>query len=200
MGKEKKSTVKKTFVCDDSMIITIPLSGLMNVREAQLMPETFHCVFKDFYKVFAINGRPKPLGAAQAVVGVFIVSLGLITKQWERFFPFFFVLALPSILFVVSGLLSYAAGHFPNIHVVKLSFSLNIISFFWSAAAIIMGTLILLGEAWNILPVQQGVCVLIIVLLFVENFIALFLIYWLSKAVCRTHFNTLPTIILKQAD
>lgn len=58
------STVKKTFVCDDSMIITIPLSGLMNVREAQLMPETFHCVFKDFYKVFAINGRPKPLGVS----------------------------------------------------------------------------------------------------------------------------------------
>lgn len=39
--------------------------------------------------------------------------------------------------------------------------------------------------------VHQGVGVLIIVLLFVENFIALFLIYWLSKAVCRTHFNTL---------
>lgn len=51
-------------MCDDSMIITIPLSGQMNVREAQLMPETFHCVFKDFYKVFAINGRPKPLGVS----------------------------------------------------------------------------------------------------------------------------------------
>lgn len=58
------SAMKKTFVCDDSMIITIPLGGLMNIREVQLMPEMFHCVFKDFYKVFAINGRPKPLGVS----------------------------------------------------------------------------------------------------------------------------------------
>ncbi|XP_075883977.1 uncharacterized protein LOC142889207 [Nelusetta ayraudi] len=196
MEKEKKSPVKKTFVCDDSMIITIPLSGVMNVREAQLMPDKFHCIFKDFYKVFAINGRPKPLGAAQAVVGVFIITLGLILMQWQPIISI--VCATSSVLFVVSGMLSYAAGHFPNIHMAKFSFSLNIVSFFWSAAAIITGAIILTTR-WNV-PVHQGVCVLIVVLLFVENFIALFLIYWLSKAVCRTHFNTLPTIILKQAD
>lgn len=55
-------------MCDDSMIITIPLSGLMNNREVQLMPEQFHCVFKDFYKVFAVSGRPKPLGVSCSVV------------------------------------------------------------------------------------------------------------------------------------
>lgn len=33
-------------------------------------------------------------------------------------------------------------------------------------------------------------------LLLVENLIALFLIYWLSKAVCRQHFNTLVWLFL----
>lgn len=44
---------------------------------------------------------------------------------------------------------------------------------------------------WFALQVAQGISVLIMTLLVVENLIAIFLIYWLSKAVCREHFNTL---------
>lgn len=54
--------MKKTFVCDDSMVITIPIGGLTHLRGEQLMPEKFQCVYRDFYKVFAVKGKPKPLG------------------------------------------------------------------------------------------------------------------------------------------
>lgn len=56
--------MKKTFACDERMIITIPIGSLQNVREGQLMPEKFMCVYKDSYKVFVINGKPKPLGVS----------------------------------------------------------------------------------------------------------------------------------------
>uniref|UniRef100_A0A8C4GS49 Uncharacterized protein n=1 Tax=Dicentrarchus labrax TaxID=13489 RepID=A0A8C4GS49_DICLA len=176
--------MKKTFICDESMIITIPIGSLNGAREAQLMPEKFQCVYKDSYKIFAINGKPKPLGAAQAIAGVFIVILGLIfTPQTNRHIYdsdqiIVRIYSLPSVLFVVSGMLSYASGQSANMHVTKLSFSLNIVSFFWSIAAICM-------------CIHQGINGLILTLLVVENLFALFLIYWLSKAVCRNHFNTL---------
>uniref|UniRef100_A0A3B4GFU2 Uncharacterized protein n=1 Tax=Pundamilia nyererei TaxID=303518 RepID=A0A3B4GFU2_9CICH len=128
------------------MIITIPIGSLRDLRDGQLMPEKFHCVFRDSYKVFA----------AQAIAGVFLFTLGLVQKNS----PSVLLYTLPSILFVVCGMLSFAAGKFPNMHVTKLSFSLNIISFFWSVAAFSLA-------------------------------LAIFLIYWLSKAVCREHFNTL---------
>ena len=59
--------MKKTFVCDDSMIITIPIGGLRDAREGQLMPEKFQCVYRDHYKVFAVKGKPKPLGVSSVV-------------------------------------------------------------------------------------------------------------------------------------
>ena len=70
--------MKKTFVCDESMIITIPIGSLNDTREGQLMPEKFRCVYKDSYKVFALNGKPKPVGVSWIVSytgGVIIMSL-----------------------------------------------------------------------------------------------------------------------------
>ncbi|KAI4811105.1 hypothetical protein KUCAC02_014026 [Chaenocephalus aceratus] len=176
--RREKRTMKKTFQCDESMIITIPIGSLRDARVGQLMPEKFHCVYKDHFKVFVVKGKPKPLGAAQAIAGVFILALGLVFPE-----SFTLLYTLPSVLFLVCGMLSYAAGHFPNMQVTKLSFSLNIVSFFWSIAAI-----------------YQGIKGLILTLLGVEMLTSLFLIYWLSQAVCRHHFNTLPTILLKQGD
>ncbi|XP_044063349.1 uncharacterized protein LOC122881346 [Siniperca chuatsi] len=183
----------KTFACDESMIITIPIGSLKDAREGQLMPEKFQCVYKDFYKVFVIKGKPKPLGAAQAIAGVFIITLGLIFDTRLIF------LTLPSILFVVSGMLSYTAGKCPNMHMTKLSFSLNIISFFWTVVGICIFA-IRFHVPLNNHKVDQGMVGLIMTLLVVENLIALYLIYWLSKAVCRQHFNTLPIILLKQGN
>ncbi|XP_072249391.1 uncharacterized protein [Leuresthes tenuis] len=182
--------MRKTFVCDDSMIITIPIKSLKNVREGQLMPENFHCVFKDHFKVLAIKGKPKPVGAAQATVGLFLFALGLICKEVYLFYT------VPSFLFVISGMVSYAAGNYPNMHVAKLSFSLNIISFFWSLAAFSLCIISFHGHS-KLIGGLQG---LIMSLLTVESVIGLFLMYWLSKVVCRQHYNTLPTILLKEED
>ncbi|XP_068592003.1 membrane-spanning 4-domains subfamily A member 4A [Cebidichthys violaceus] len=192
--------MKKTFVCDESMIITIPIGSLRDAREGQLMPEIFQCVYKDSYKVFAIKGKPKPLGAAQAIAGVFIITLGLIFNKTEDFTRFY---TLPSVLFVVCGILSYAAGQAPNMHVTKLSFSLNIVSFFWSIAGVsicLINFHVVPEESSNNLQIHEGIKGLIMTLLVVEQLIALSLIYWLSKAVCRQHFNTLPIILLKHGD
>ncbi|XP_039974615.1 uncharacterized protein LOC120784686 isoform X2 [Xiphias gladius] len=152
--------MKKTFVCNDSMIITIPIGNLKDHGAGQLMPEKFQCVFRDPYKVFVIKGRPKPLGAAQAIAGVFLCILGLILDKMINM-----IYTLPSVLFVVCGMLSYAAGKAPHMYMVL-----------------------------------NGINGLVMSLLVVENLVALFLIYWLSKAVCRQHFNTLPIILLKQGD
>ncbi|XP_068426765.1 membrane-spanning 4-domains subfamily A member 4A [Clinocottus analis] len=192
--------MKKTFVCDDSMIITIPIGSLRDSGEGQLMPEKFHCVYKDSYKIFAVKGKPKPLGAAQAIAGVFILVLGLIFNKTEHFNAMY---TLPSVLFVVCGIVSYAAGQYPNMHVTKLSFSLNIASFFWSIAAVSLCLITihnLSKESSKNLQVRVGINGLIVTLLVLEKLIALSLIYWLSKAVCRQHFNTLPIILLKHGD
>lgn len=50
-----------TFRSDDRMVITIPLGSLREVRDGQLMPDRFTCVFRDVYKVF-LRGHPKALG------------------------------------------------------------------------------------------------------------------------------------------
>ncbi|XP_040923688.1 uncharacterized protein LOC121201703 [Betta splendens] len=188
--------MRKTFKCNESMIITIPIGNLKEAGDGQLMPEKFHCVFKDSYKVFVINGKPKPLGAAQAIAGVFICILGLLFLNTYNLFYI-----LPSVLFVVCGLLSYAAGKAPNMPVAKLSFSLNIISFFWSIAAFSLTVTAIQFIDLSPKPEKdslKGVGGLMMSLLVVENIMALFLIYWMSKAICREHFNTLPIILLKQ--
>lgn len=185
--------MKTTFLCDETMVITIPIGSLKDISGNQNVPEKFHCVYRDFYKVFVINGKPKPLGAAQAITGVFIVALAVINIFSKYSMDVF---NLISLLFVVSGLLSFASGQSPNMQVTKLSFSLNIISFLWSLAAVVFNV-ITFDSGTQLLI---GVRILIMVLLVIESFMTLFLIYWLSKAVCRQHFNTLPVILLKRAD
>ncbi|XP_037310248.2 uncharacterized protein LOC119197763 [Pungitius pungitius] len=192
--------MRKTFVCDGSMIITIPIGSLRDTGDGQLMPETFKCVFKDSYKIFAVKGKPKPLGAAQAITGVFILILGLSFLNTDVLAKIYI---LPCAVFVVCGILSYAAGQSPNMHVTKLSFSLNIISFFWSITAVILCLIKFHAPpqmSSNNLKIHEGLKGLIISLLVVEKLIAAILIYWLSKAVCRPHFNTLPIILLKRGD
>ncbi|KAJ4931150.1 hypothetical protein JOQ06_025448 [Pogonophryne albipinna] len=169
-------TMKKTFQCDESMIITIPIRSLRDAREGQLMPEKFHCVYKDHFKVFVVKAKPKPLGAAQAIAGVFILALGLVFPE-----SFTLLYTLPSVL-------------------TKLSFSLNIVSFFWSIAAVILCSVTFRFWSGTHENIYQGIKGLILTLLGVEMLTSLFLIYWLSQAVCRHHFNTLPTILLKQGD
>ncbi|XP_008430764.1 uncharacterized protein LOC103478597 isoform X3 [Poecilia reticulata] len=188
--------MRKTFICNESMIITIPIGSLKNIQEGQLMPENFHCVFRDNFKVFVVRGKPKPLGAAQAIAGVFIFALGLILPSLG-----ILNFTIPSVVFLISGMVSFAAGKCPNMHVAKLSFSLNIISFFWSLVA--FGLCVNEFNSRHHLDqhhvrIAHGIIGLIITLLVFECMMSLFLIYWLSKAVCREHFNTLPIILLKQ--
>ncbi|XP_023187228.1 uncharacterized protein LOC111608184 [Xiphophorus maculatus] len=187
--------MKKTFICNESMIITIPIGSLKNIQEGQLMPENFHCVFRDNFKVFVVRGKPKPLGAAQAIGGVFIFTLGWISSN-----ILIIIFSAPSVVFLISGLVSFAAGKCPNMHVTKLSFSLNILSFFWSLVAFGLHICILRDFRWTNEKFYMGITGLIITLLVFECMMALFLIYWQSKAVCREHFNTLPIIILKQEE
>ncbi|XP_032414643.1 uncharacterized protein LOC116717396 isoform X2 [Xiphophorus hellerii] len=186
--------MKKSFICNESMIITIPIGSLKNIREGQLMPENFHCVFRDNFKVFVVRGKPKPLGAAQAIGGVFIFTLGCISSNIV-----IIIFSAPSLVFLISGLVSFAAGKCPNMHVTKLSFSLNILSFFWSLAAFGSNICMMIYFLWTN-EFYMTITGLIIILLVFECMTALFLIYWQSKAVCREHFNTLPIIILKQED
>lgn len=173
------------------MIITIPIGNLREAQEGQLMPEKFYCVFEDTYKIFAIKGKPKPLGAAQAITGVFLLTLGLVFRTEVTIYT------LPSVVFVVCGMFTFAAGQVPNMIVTKLSFLLNIVSFFWSIAACSLCITWLTGPHSKL---EQGVNGLILSLFIVEDLTAIYLIYWLSKAVCREHFNSLPTVLLKQDD
>lgn len=55
-------------MCNESMIITIPIGSLKDAGDGQLMPEKFHCVFRDSYKVFVIKGKPKPLGVSSVIL------------------------------------------------------------------------------------------------------------------------------------
>ncbi|XP_055067592.2 uncharacterized protein [Misgurnus anguillicaudatus] len=188
--------MRYTFKPDDCMVITIPLGKLRNVGDGQLMPEKFTCVFKDAYKVF-LKGRPKELGAAQCSIGVFVICVGLLmTLQYNSDH---LIYAVPSALFVAAGILSCAAGSSPVMPVVKLSFIFNIVCLFWALAAIviciIVPTLSPYSSDYNMFI---GLKIVVSVLCGFELILAVVLIYWGSKAVCRPHFNTLPLITIKQ--
>lgn len=58
--------MKPTFLCDETMVITIPIGSPKGVSGENL-PEKFHCVYKDSYKVFVVNGKPKALGVSLVV-------------------------------------------------------------------------------------------------------------------------------------
>uniref|UniRef100_A0A8C5CWC5 Uncharacterized protein n=1 Tax=Gadus morhua TaxID=8049 RepID=A0A8C5CWC5_GADMO len=179
--------MKHTFKCDEGMLITIPLGALKDGQEGELMPDQFHCVFRDVYKAFITKGKPKRVGVAQAIVGLFVLSLALVCRV-SLFVPD--ILPYFNILFMVSGMLTFAAGCSPNMHVAKLSFICNIISFLWSLAAIMLHIIVLQGSY----QVTHG---LTVAFLGVEMGITLFLIYWFSQCVCRQHFNTLPVVRLQ---
>ncbi|KAM9404297.1 membrane-spanning 4-domains subfamily A member 15-like isoform 1-T1 [Salvelinus alpinus] len=182
--------MKYTFQSDECMVITIPLGSLRDAQEGQLMPEKFHCVFKDVYKVF-LKGQPKALGAAQLIAGVLILGLLLVQPR-----SLVLIYTISSVLFVVAGMLTYAAGHSPNMCVAKLSFSLNIVSCFWTLAAVAL--CISFGFQGEHQEVFHGTSGMIVVLLVIELVVAMVVIYWESKAVCRQHFNILPMVTLKQ--
>ncbi|XP_024122825.1 uncharacterized protein LOC112143230 isoform X1 [Oryzias melastigma] len=201
--------MKNTFVCDESMIITIPVGSIQELQDGQLMPEQFYCVFNDHFKVLVIKGKAQPLGAAQAIFGLLLSALALVVYE-----SLIWIVTIPNIMFVICGGLSFAAGKCPNMTVAKLSFSLNILGLFWSFTGFVINLIILIeappdvldySPYWEysryrqyspVLEVRQ-ITTLILSLLVVEFFICIFLIYWLSKAICRQHFNTLPTIVLK---
>ncbi|XP_062394019.1 uncharacterized protein LOC134082363 isoform X3 [Sardina pilchardus] len=186
-----------TFRSDDRMVITIPLGSLREVREGQLMPERFTCVFKDVYKVF-LRGHPKALGMSQLVAGVFVLSLGVLLHLevgdvYSHTPPNHLLYTLPCIL-------------------MKLSFAFNIVCVFWSMAAM---TLCGLAPQVNTqvsadpAPSTQhntqdptghavGLKAVVGTLLAGEMLVAIVMVYWESKAVCRDYFNILPTITLKQ--
>ncbi|XP_028837397.1 membrane-spanning 4-domains subfamily A member 4D isoform X2 [Denticeps clupeoides] len=174
-----------TFKSDDHMCISIPLGNLRKARDGHLMPEKFTCVFRDSYKVF-LKGQPKALGSIQVMGGVFIVCLGLLDHYLYTF---------PSVLLILSGIMSYLAGHTPHMGLMKLSFSFNIASFFWAAAAL---TLCVLSIPKTTKPDEVGLISVVGGVLVFEMIIAILLIFWESKAVCRDHFNILPTITLSQ--
>ncbi|XP_066570712.1 membrane-spanning 4-domains subfamily A member 4D [Amia ocellicauda] len=194
-----------TFISDDTMVITIPL--LNNAQEGEMMPEKFHCVFKDAYKVF-LKGQPKALGTAQIVIGLLNISLGLLLFQHSYTTAVF---TLPSILFIVAGLLSYAAGTSPNMCLAKASFVMNLFSLFWATAAFVffistVTNIQHIVHCQNSLEIDcenlhkpiTGIEAVTAVLLILELVISLVLLHWESKAVCRQHFNVLPMINLKQ--
>ncbi|XP_061919006.1 uncharacterized protein LOC133660008 isoform X3 [Entelurus aequoreus] len=114
--------MKETFVSDASMIFTIPI-GSDTEGCGHVMPREFQCVFQDTFKVFANRGFPKPLAAAQCLIGVSVVSLGVMFYLTQSMFHIF-----PSIVFVLSGMLSYAAGHAPDMRVLHVAVGAMILS------------------------------------------------------------------------
>uniref|UniRef100_A0A8C9QR62 Si:ch211-269k10.5 n=1 Tax=Scleropages formosus TaxID=113540 RepID=A0A8C9QR62_SCLFO len=181
--------MEKTFKCDDCIIITIPLIRGRHGEVQQMPPEKFHCVFKDTYKVF-LKGQPKALGTVQIVTALLIIGLGLLRTED---FALIALYTIPSILFVASGLVTYAAAQSPNMCIAKFSFSLNIMSFFGAIVALVLCCILSMNPyaLHRIYKLSAGIDVMIAIHLFLEIIIAVVLIFWESKAVCRNHFNIL---------
>ncbi|KPP77418.1 membrane-spanning 4-domains subfamily A member 4D-like [Scleropages formosus] len=168
--------MEKTFKCDDCIIITIPLIRGRHGEVQQMPPEKFHCVFKDTYKVF-LKGQPKALGTVQIVTALLIIGLGLLRTED---FALIALYTIPSIL-------------------AKISFSLNIMSFFGAIVALVLCCILSMNPyaLHRIYKLSAGIDVMIAIHLFLEIIIAVVLIFWESKAVCRNHFNILPLINFK---
>ncbi|XP_015213102.1 membrane-spanning 4-domains subfamily A member 15 [Lepisosteus oculatus] len=189
-----------TYMSDHTMVITIPFSMFSDETEDVKVLETFNCVFKDAYKVF-LKGQPKALGTAQIFIGLLSISFGLLLYQYDIGS---LLSTLPSMLFIVSGTLSYSAGSAPNMLVMKTSFVMNILSFFWSIAALVL-TIINVpctrqsdSNCETIRNMIRGIQIMNAALLVLEVVIDVVLLHWESKAVFRPHFNVLPVIYLKQ--
>ncbi|KAM9436247.1 uncharacterized protein Hap1MRO34_000750 isoform 1-T2 [Clarias gariepinus] len=191
--------MRYTFKPDDCMVITIPLGSIRNAREGQLMPDKFTCRFKDSYKVFQ-RGRPKALGAAQIITAVFILCLGGILISFEMtgdFFLFPFVLSF--IMYLLCGSLTITSGHTPLMPVMKASFIFNIFGLAVAVGLIVTCVIEIIYLPWcRNNNMCKGLGVVASVLYAFEFLLSAILIHWESKAMCRTHFNTLPMITLKQ--
>ncbi|KAK1806402.1 hypothetical protein P4O66_004921 [Electrophorus voltai] len=188
--------MRYTFATDDCMVITIPLGNVKTTQHGDLMPEKFSCVFKDVYKVF-LKGRPKALGVAQLTAAVFVLCLGgmLIHKSspdTTQLNDAFYT--IPSAVFIVCGILTYAAGLSPVMYVMKMSFIFNIIGLFWAITTFALFSIKVSSTNSMIVGLRSVITVLHVL----ELVLAAILIFWESKAVCRAHFNTLPMITLKQ--
>ncbi|KAG7318029.1 hypothetical protein KOW79_019064 [Hemibagrus wyckioides] len=186
--------MRYTFKPDDCMVITIPLASVRNAREGQLMPDKFTCRFKDSYKVYQ-RGRPKALGVAQIITAVFILCLGGLLINFY-YYGFLYMFMIPSILYLVSGALAIAAAHAPLMPLMKASFVFNILAL---CLAIIMTclTCLMTLERYTY-EIHTGLGVVMAVMHMFEFLLSVILIHWESKALCRTHFNSLPMITLKQ--
>ncbi|XP_057689823.1 uncharacterized protein LOC130914557 [Corythoichthys intestinalis] len=189
--------MRKAFVCVDAIIINIPI-GKDSEGLGPVMPKEFQCVFRDSFKVFTYYGYPKPLGAAQFLAGVLIAILSGLNQTYVNLLVIF-----SNTPFLLGGMLTYAAGHVRNIRVIKVSFCLNIISFLWSIVLLCLTILnhnLFQDVTLQEFKSQTGMKATIGSLLAAESLMALFLILWQSKAVCRQHFNTLPIVQLKLED
>ncbi|XP_026989097.2 uncharacterized protein LOC125138337 isoform X1 [Tachysurus fulvidraco] len=196
--------MRYTFKPDDCMVITIPLTSVRNAAEGQLMPDKFSCRFKDTYKVYQ-RGWPKALGAAQIATAVFILCLGVIKISYYYYhLPFTYIVMILSILFFVSGSLAIAAAQTPLMPLMKVSFVFNIISLCLAISLVIYTCVEISEEYYGFYgPLQtfkmwMGLNWMFLVLFLFEFLLSVILIHWESKALCRTHFNSLPMITLKQ--
>ncbi|GAA6068366.1 uncharacterized protein LOC113634374 isoform X1 [Tachysurus ichikawai] len=194
--------MRYTFKPDDCMVITIPLTSVRNAAEGQLMPDKFSCRFKDNYKVYQ-RGWPKALGVAQIATAVFVLCLEGMKTSFNDYSFFLFLFTILNILFIVSGSLAIAAAQTPLMPLMKVSFVFNIISL---CLAIIMAILMCVAISveyprFNGSPengIDNGLTWILLVLFLFEFLLSVILIHWESKALCRTHFNSLPMITLKQ--
>ncbi|XP_026989096.2 uncharacterized protein LOC113634374 isoform X2 [Tachysurus fulvidraco] len=197
--------MRYTFKPDDCMVITIPLTSVRNAAEGQLMPDKFSCRFKDTYKVYQ-RGWPKALGAAQIATAVFILCLGGIKLSFNprSLFSFLCFVMIPSILFFVSGSLAIAAAQTPLMPLMKVSFVFNIISLCLGISLAIFVCVDISITHFHGPPefiqdrIEMGLIWIFLVLFLFEFLLSVILIHWESKALCRTHFNSLPMITLKQ--
>uniref|UniRef100_A0A3B3Q4A0 Si:ch211-269k10.5 n=1 Tax=Paramormyrops kingsleyae TaxID=1676925 RepID=A0A3B3Q4A0_9TELE len=169
-----------TFKCDDCIVTTIPLVKGDRGQSETLTPEKFHRVFKDSYKVFR-KGQPQALGTAQIVTGLLAITLFLAQIPLV---PHMMHYAMPTHLFVASGIVSYAAGHSSNMCVTRISFTLNIISLFCALTILRFWIMRLcsLGPPWNF-SVDKGFDMIIAIHLSLQVVVTIVLIYWESKAI-----------------
>ncbi|XP_060717176.1 membrane-spanning 4-domains subfamily A member 18 isoform X2 [Tachysurus vachellii] len=103
--------------------------------------------------------------------------------------------------FIVSGSLAVAAAHTPSMPLMKVSFVFNIISL--AIIQTVFACLAINVEYYGFSGSPQsgilnGLRWMMLVLFLLEFLLSVILIHWESKALCRTHFNSLPMITLKQ--
>ncbi|XP_047664460.1 uncharacterized protein LOC113634374 isoform X3 [Tachysurus fulvidraco] len=106
--------------------------------------------------------------------------------------------------FFVSGSLAIAAAQTPLMPLMKVSFVFNIISLCLGISLAIFVCVDISITHFHGPPefiqdrIEMGLIWIFLVLFLFEFLLSVILIHWESKALCRTHFNSLPMITLKQ--